>query len=253
MYSTDNQLKPDDSKGRGKPSVVRSVKYAWEGILFCLETQRHMRIHFTIVALVLLAAWTLGVGLTHFLHLFTAMAVVLVAEMINTALEATVELVVEGYDARAKVVKDVAAGAVLVASAYGLSVAILVFSTTPRVVAVFANLPEVPPAPALNVMQVVTSGAVLLGIFITWLKRATGRGSFWRGGVISGHSALGFLAAVAIMLATHDLAIMLLALALAALLTQSRIQARIHTLPEALLGALAGALIGFLLFIWQFN
>lgn len=253
MYSTDKKLEPDNSKGPGKASVVRSVKHAWEGVLFCLETQRHMRIHFTIVALVLLAAWTLGMDLIPFLHLFAAMAVVLVAEMFNTALEATVELVVQGYDTRAKVVKDVAAGAVLIASAYAITVAVLVFSTTPRVVAVFANLSEVPPAPPLNVMQVVATGAILLGIFIIWLKRATGRGSFWRGGVISGHSALGFLAAVAIMLATHDLAIMLLALALAALLTQSRIQARIHTVAEALLGSLAGALVAFLLFIWQFN
>jgi diacylglycerol kinase (ATP) len=233
--------------------VVRSVKYAWEGVAFCFETQRHMRVHFTIIVLVLLAAWTLGMDVIPFLHLFAAMALVLVAEMFNTALEAATELIVEGYDARAKVVKDVAAGAVLIASAYALTVAVLVFSTTPRVIAVFANLPELPPPPQISVLQAVLTGAILLGIFITWLKRTTARGSFWRGGVISGHSALGFLCAVAIMLVTHDLAIMLLALALAALLAQSRIQARIHTVAEALLGSLAGALVALLLFIWQFN
>jgi len=88
---------------------------------FCFDTQRHMRVHFTLVALVLLAAWTLGIDGTPFLHLLAAAAVVLVAEMINTALEAATELIVEGYDVRVKVVKDVAAGAVLIAQSMRLS------------------------------------------------------------------------------------------------------------------------------------
>jgi diacylglycerol kinase (ATP) len=185
--------------------------------------------------------------------LLAAAAVVLVAEMINTALEAATELIVEGYDVRVKVIKDVAAGAVLIAAIYALLVAVMVFSSAERVVEVFSNLPEPSSPPELDPLQLSLIGSVLLAILISWLKHATGRGTFWRGGVVSGHSALGFLAAVLIMLVTHDLSIMLMALALAILLLQSRVQARIHTLPEALLGALAGTLVALILFIWQFN
>jgi len=236
-----------------RKSVAVSFEHAWEGIMFCFETQQHMRVHFTLVIVVLLAAWTLGIEGVQFLHLVAAMAIVLIAEMFNTALEAATELTVDGYDPRAKVAKDIAAGAVLVAALYAITVAILVFSSAPRVAAVFINLPEQPPVPQLDAIQLVISGCVLLAVLITWLKRATGHGTFARGGVISGHSALGFLCAVAIMLLTHSFPIMLLALALAGLVLQSRVQARIHTLPEALLGGLAGALVGLVLFIWYFN
>lgn len=250
--------KPTDSESTiagytKRKSVALSFRYAWDGIQFCFDTQRHMRVHFTLIALVLLAAWTLGVDGMPFLHLLAAAAMVLIAEMINTALEAATELIVDGYDARVRVVKDVAAGAVLVAAIYAIIVAVLVFSNAPRVQAVFVNLPELPPAPALDALQLAVIGSVLLAIFISWLKHATGRGTFWRGGVVSGHSALGFLGAVSIMLLTHDLAVMLIALTMAVLLMQSRLQARIHTLSEALLGALAGSLVALILFIWHFN
>ncbi len=241
---------PDPGK---RKSVALSFGHAWEGVTFCFETQQHMRVHFTLVILVLLTAWTLGIEGAQFLHLVAAMAIVLIAEMFNTALEATIELVVQDYDPRAKVAKDIAAGAVLISAIYAITVAILVFSSAPRVAAVFLNLPEPPPVPELDAVQLAITGCVLLGIFITWVKRATGRGTFARGGVMSGHSALGFLCAVAIMVLTHSLAIMLLALALAGMLLQSRVQARIHSLPEALLGALAGALVSLMLFAWYFN
>ncbi len=234
-------------------SVALSFWHAWQGVMFCFETQQHMRVHFTLIVLVVLAAWALGIEGVQFLHLVAAVAIVLIAEMFNTALEATIELVVQGYDPRAKIAKDIAAGAVLIAALYAIAVAIVVFSSAPRVAAVFLNLPEHPPVPALDAVQLVITGCVLLGIFIPWLKRATGRGTFARGGVMSGHSALGFLCAVAIMVLTHSLPIMLLALALAGMLLQSRVQARIHTLSEALLGAIAGALVSLILFAWYFN
>ena len=245
-----------ESTGSGyvrRKSVALSFQHAWDGVQFCFDTQRHMRVHFTLVALVLLAAWTLGIDGTPFLHLLAAAAVVLVAEMINTALEAATELIVEGYDVRVKVVKDVAAGAVLIAAIYAIIVAILVFSSAERVGEVFSNWPEPTTPPHLDTLQLALIGSVLLAIFISWLKHATGRGTFWRGGVVSGHSALGFLAAVMIMVLTQDLAVMILALSLALLLLQSRVQARIHTLAEAFLGALAGSMVAVILFIWYFN
>ncbi len=233
--------------------IYRSFHNAWEGVEYCFNTQRHMRVHFTFVTLVLLASWTLGVDGHDFMLLISAMALVLVAEMINTVAEATIELIIQSYDPRAKIAKDVAAGAVLIAALYALVVAMFVFSRAPRVEAVFMDMPEPVIPPALDALQLFTTGAILLGILITWLKRATKSGTFWRGGAVSGHSALGFLGAVGIMVLTRDLAVMILVLAMAVLLMQSRLQARIHSVQEVLLGGLFGALTGLVLYIWYLN
>jgi len=71
-------------------------------------------------------------------------------------------------------------------------------------------------------------GAIFLAVFTIWIKWRTGRGTALRGGIVSGHTALGFLLATSIVILTRDLAVTLLAVALALLLAQSRIQARIH-------------------------
>ena len=89
-----------------------------------------------------------------------------------------------------------------------------------------------------------------LGLIIGYLKYRTRSGVFWRGGVVSGHTALGFLIATAIAIITRDLAATLLAVALAVLISQSRLQARIHSPMEVILGALMGIIIAVLLFLW---
>lgn len=240
------------SDRKHKPATV-SFRHAWEGVAFCFDTQRHMRIHFTIIVLVMLAAWSVGITGGQFIHLLTAMAVVLVAEMFNTVVEVVVELLVDGYDQRAKIAKDVAAGAVLLAAVYAVGVAALVFGGSERVMAVFTNTGGPPPSPKYSPFQLIIIGGILLAIFVTWLKRSTGKGTFWKGGVISGHSALGFMCAVAVILLSQDPAVMLLVLALAIMLMQSRVQAGIHSWREALLGSLAGALLSLLLFAWALN
>ena len=92
--------------------------------------------------------------------------------------------------------------------------------------------------------------ALLLSILITYVKKATRRGTLWRGGLISGHTAFGFLIATAIGIVTRDLAVTALALALALLVSQSRIQARIHSPSEVLLGGILGIIVAFILFMW---
>ncbi|MFO7948076.1 MAG: diacylglycerol kinase [Armatimonadota bacterium] len=253
--STGSGVQQDEglySDEKRKPAIV-SFRHAWEGLAFCFDTQRHMRIHFTIIVLVMLAAWSVGITGTEFMQLLTAMAVVLIAEMLNTVVEVVVELLVDGYDQRAKIAKDVAAGAVLLAAVYAVSIAAIVFAGSPRVHAVFSNAVETPPGAQYSPAQLVIVGATLMAIFVIWLKRATGEGTFWKGGVISGHSALGFMCAIAAILLTKDVAVMLLVLALALMLMQSRVQAGIHSWREALLGSLAGSLLALLLFAWVLN
>jgi diacylglycerol kinase (ATP) len=209
-----------------------------------------MRVHAFIITLVLIGAYGLGVTTYELLHLLQAMAFVLVAEMFNSAIEQAIDLTVEGFDQRAKTAKDLAAGAVLIAAAYSIVVAGLVFFADGRLINAFANLPFPPPRPKFGVLQIVVLGSLCLAIFITWAKHITRRGTFWRGGVISGHTALGFMVATSIAFLTRSLPVTCLALALALLVSQSRVQARIHSPLEVLLGGLLGFAVALVLFLW---
>jgi diacylglycerol kinase (ATP) len=235
---------------RDRKSVLRSFNFAWEGLTFCFSTQRHMRVHFSIMGLVLLGAWGLRVTQGELLQLLTAMVLVLIAEMVNTAMEYAIDLSTDGYDPRAKVAKDVAAGAVLLAAAYSVTVAILVFANNPRLGEIIRRVPAQRVWPPVSVIQLVVMGLLLLSILITYVKRATRRGTLWRGGMISGHTAFGFLIATTIAIVTRDLAVTALALALALLVSQSRIQARIHSPVEVLIGGVLGIIVAFVLFMW---
>lgn len=114
----------DPPSGRNDPSLERTrehgfgllagFQYAWDGIAHVVRTQRNMRIHLAIGALVLVAGILLRLAIVEWAILLLCIMAVLVAEMSNTLIEALVDLVSPGYHPLAKLAKDVAAGAVLV-------------------------------------------------------------------------------------------------------------------------------------------
>lgn len=107
--------------------VLRSFRYALEGLKFTVVTQRNMRIHFLAALGVLLLSLYLPMSKTEVLLLFVTIILVLFAELINTAVEAVVDMVTEEYHPLAKVAKDVAAGAVLLTAGLAVIVGISVF------------------------------------------------------------------------------------------------------------------------------
>ncbi|RXT14838.1 diacylglycerol kinase [Ammoniphilus sp. CFH 90114] len=107
--------------------LVRSFGYAIEGIIYTIKTQRNMQIHVGVAIMVLLASWLLNISWDHVLLVFFSIFLVLILEMVNTAVEATVDLVTPEYHPLAKVAKDVAAGAVLLAAILSLIVGCYVF------------------------------------------------------------------------------------------------------------------------------
>jgi len=170
--------------------------------------------------------------------------------VVNTALEELVDMQVEGYEERAGIIKDVAAGAVLVAAFYSLLAGVMIFSTNENLRAVFSQSPHLPARPVLGPLQIVLVGMLLLGVAVVWIKRATGGRYVLTGGFASGHTALGFLIAASISFISGSAELTALALALALLLAQSRLQSDIHTLSEVALGALIGVIIALIVFTW---
>jgi diacylglycerol kinase (ATP) len=219
-----------------------------EGVMFVLRTQRHMQIHVVIILLVLFAAFGLGVTPQEMLMLMLAMALVLVTEMFNTAIESAIDIVVKTYHPQAKAAKDVAAGAVLIAAFYSVIVGVAVFVTNQKLIGVIRRLPEIPARPHLGVVQVAGLGLILVGILVAVVKRYSGRGTVLRGGIISGHSAVGFFLGTCVFLFSHSLSLTALAMAMALLIAQSRVQADIHSTREVVLGGALGVLVAFLLY-----
>lgn len=231
-------------------STVDSFHHAFEGLYHVFNTQKSMRIQSIIVALVLLGAWGFGVSHVELVVLLLTMVMVLVAEVFNTAVECVIDLKVDQYDPKAKVVKDVAAAGVLLCSITSLLIGIMIFATNENFMGMFELPPKFPSRPELGPLQIVLVGMLLLAVIIVWIKRATGWRSFLTGGMVSGHTALGFLIAASIAFVTRSPAVSALALALALLLAQSRLQAEIHKLYEVALGALLGLLLALILFAW---
>ena len=215
---------------------IDSFRYAIEGIVHVFRTQKHMRFHFIAVALVLLAGMLRRFDATQMAILVISMGAVLAAEMVNTAVETTVDLVTEVYHPLAKLAKDIAAGAVLVlAVAAGLVGFSLFFGSknvTPLHIVVNQN-----PAPLTALALIVT----LLLILVMIAKLIGGKGELLSGGIVSGHAAVAFYLAVTLIYRTRlDPVCFVLALGLAFLVVQSRVEGKIHTLQEVLVGGILG-------------
>lgn len=110
-----------------KRSFNESMNDALSGIKHSVLTQRNMRIHLAAAVLVLLASWLLGLSRLELVAVVFAIALVLTAEMFNTAVEETIDLYVKTYNAGARLAKHVAAGAVLTAAICAVVIGLLIF------------------------------------------------------------------------------------------------------------------------------
>jgi len=113
-------------------SLGESFRCAFQGVLFVLKTERNMVLHFIAAGLVVLLAVLLQVSSLELMCLTLAVAIVLISELVNTALEILCNIVCCDLEPRIKRVKDIAAGAVLVSAISAVIVGILVF--WPRVI-----------------------------------------------------------------------------------------------------------------------
>lgn len=106
-------------------SLWHSFRYAFAGIRYVLTTQRNAKIHLLAAVLVSGLMLLLSLPLGEMAVLVLTMAVVLAAEMMNTALEAVVDLSSPELHPLARIAKDAAAGAVLMLSLAAVVIGLL--------------------------------------------------------------------------------------------------------------------------------
>jgi rRNA maturation RNase YbeY len=100
--------------------LIGSFQDAFNGLHYTLTTQRNMAIHFAAASLVIIFSFLLRLEPWEFFLILTVIFAVLIAEMINTAIEKTVDLVTQEQRKLARIAKDVAAGAVLLTAFYAV-------------------------------------------------------------------------------------------------------------------------------------
>ena len=212
-----------------------------------LRTQRNMRIHFAAAAAVLVLALVVSVSKIELIALLISIAFVLVAEMINTAVEGAIDAATTAFDPMAKLAKDIAAGAVLIASVNAVAVGYLVFAgkaadKTARVLDKLRNAPA----------EITVIALVVTVIVVIATKAWTGRGTPLRGGLPSGHAALafsGWMAATYVLGDTrHRFLVSTLTFVMALLVAQTRVESGVHSTLEVAYGGLIGAIVTLVLF-----
>ncbi|SEA17590.1 diacylglycerol kinase family protein [Pedobacter hartonius] len=107
--------------------LVKSFGYALSGITYTVKTQMNFRIHLAIILLVGIAGWYFRLSAAEWVWIVLTIGLVLVAELLNTAIELLVDLVSPGFDVQAGRVKDIAAGAVLVAAGISVVTGLIIF------------------------------------------------------------------------------------------------------------------------------
>jgi diacylglycerol kinase (ATP) len=108
-------------------SEMKSFTHAWNGILYAIRSEKHMRFHLLAALLVTVAGWFFNINSTEWCILFSSIGIVIAAEIFNTAFEQLVNLVSPQQHVIAGRVKDLAAGAVLVVSIAALLIGLIIF------------------------------------------------------------------------------------------------------------------------------
>ena len=109
-----------------KINRVQSFQYAFTGIWHTLKTQRNAQIHLSIAFIILLLGLWLKLTLAEWAILVLTIGFVMTTEMLNTVAEAAMDYATTDFDSRVKIVKDVAAGAVLVSAITSVVVGLLI-------------------------------------------------------------------------------------------------------------------------------
>ena len=106
------------------PNLFLSFKYAWAGVRYAFTTQRNFRIHTLVGVLAVSLGLWLAISPTEMAVIVMTCAIVMVLELLNTAIESVVDLTVkQSYHELAKIAKDCAAGAVLISAIAAVLVA----------------------------------------------------------------------------------------------------------------------------------
>lgn len=125
-------------KTQGKEKFTKSVGHALDGIEYAINHERNIKIQIFIGIIASVLGFLLNISIIEWVVVILLIATILALELINTAIERTVDLVTKDYEELAKVAKDMAAGAVLVVSMFSVIIGVLIY--IPKIIDVLGGL-----------------------------------------------------------------------------------------------------------------
>lgn len=223
--------------------LLESFNHAINGVIDAARTQRNMKIHIIASIAVLIACFFFDISKAEFLSLAITITMVISAELVNTALEAVVDLNTNYYHPLAKVAKNTAAGAVLVTAINAILVGYIIFwdKLSNFSFQVIYKIKHSEPYMILIALIIVVLTVVIV-------KAIFGEGTPLKGGMPSGHSALAFSISTAIALITEKPICIILSYLMAFITAQSRVDSEVHTVFEVIVGGILGILLTLLIF-----
>ncbi len=227
-----------------KVKFAESLNHAVQGLAYAFKTERNLKIHFTLAVCVLTMCLWLDIDRVEFMLIILSIGFVIATEILNTAVESVVNLLTLSSHPLARVAKDMAAGAVLIATLAAASCGYLVILPAikrPIVIDVVSKIKD-------HSVHIIIIVIFLILVTIAVFKSIDGKGTFTRGGWASGHAALAFGASTGILLITKNIIAGTLAIGIALLVTQSRVEANFHKIQETIIGALIGILLTMIIF-----
>lgn len=107
--------------------IVKSFKFAADGIKEAFQSEKNMKVHFLLMILVIILGLVLKLSLVEWAILIITIGLVLISEFINTSLEQIVDIVSPEKQEKAKIAKDVAAAGVLVSAIVAVLIGVFLF------------------------------------------------------------------------------------------------------------------------------
>ena len=125
-------------KSKGKRTFKGSVKNCLDGISYVTKSEKNFKREIALGIIALILSYILKIDKIEFIIVLTMICLVLTTEIINTAIERTVDLVTKEYHELDRIAKDVSAGSVLVTSTFALIIGIIIFM--PKIITLLGGL-----------------------------------------------------------------------------------------------------------------
>lgn len=117
----------DKLKKRGLNRLVNSFKYALDGLKYAFKYEQNLIVHIVVTIAVIVFGFLFKISLIEWLILILIIGLVIATELINTSIEATIDLCTKEVNPLAKIAKDTAAGAVLVFAITAVIIGLIIF------------------------------------------------------------------------------------------------------------------------------
>lgn len=233
-------------------NFIDACNNAVNGLIYATTTQSNIKKQLFIAVCVLVLSLFYKLETTQFLCLTFAVFLVIFAEMVNTAIETVVDLYTDKYHPKAKIAKDVGAGAVLLMAINSVIVAYFIFLNETSIGeisnTIFQSMVS-SPKHLIFVSIILTVIAILVFKAIASKNIYENKiNSLNKKFVPSGQTALAFAILTSIWLNTRSILIFSLALMLSLMVFENRIESKLHSIAESVFGSFMGVLIVLLVY-----